>query len=334
MNACVSGESDIWVVERDMPQTRNLVPILNRTTLVAAGPGRAVRLSLTMNLKEIMVRVGPFWPRFGNLARMGVPVLIPDDFPCREPRILEAPEIITTGDEARLEWPSFELKEGEGVAAHSDTWLGPPDMYHTEQGLRFGDIQVVTDYRARLEGKDSLVLSCRLVITNKHSEPAEAFDFSFFFPRAVLDKETGAEIPLLRSFAYTSEGFSEPNPLDLLISDGLGRGAWGPRFTVMRERLEPGGQLVCSVEVKGTISDDEALIVPLVSLMARLQARYWPSSEVEAVPSAKFHSSAYTHFNLVVADSRLFRLKKGKAEVLSSSPFVRARLNSAPKPSK
>lgn len=323
MMTCNPAESNIWIVERDMPQTRNLVPILNRTTLVAAGPGPAVTCAVNQQVQEIHIKQGPFWPKFGSNARMGLPVLVPDDFPCREPRLLETPLINRKDTEVILQWADIKLAQGQGAAVHSDTWLGPPDMYHTSQGLAFGDILVITEYQARLDSGNSVTLTCHITLQNKHSEPVQAIDFSFFFPRALLDNETGQEIPLLEDFSFTAQGFSDPHPLDLLICDGLGRGAWGPRCTILKESLEPGKSLVCSLEVKGKIPAREVIIVPLVSLVARIAARYWPSSRIEIKPPGKVHYSDYTHFNLVVADSRLFRLAPGKITVEASAPLVR-----------
>lgn len=323
MITCNPAESNIWIVERDMPQTRNLVPILNRTTMVAAGPGSAATCTISQQVQEIHVKPGPFWPRFGSKARMGLPVLVPGDFPCKEPQHLEAPQINRKGTGVLLQWTDIKLDPGQGAAVYSDTWLGPPDMYHTGQGLAFGDILVITEYQAQQDKGNSVTLTCRITLQNKHSEPIQAIDFSFFFPRALLDNETGQEIPLLEDFSFTAQGFSDPQPLDLLICDGLGRGAWGPRCTVIKESLEPGKSLVCSLQLKGKIPDREVVIVPLVSLAARVTARYWPSSRVEISPPGSVHYSDYTHFNLVVADSRLFRLAPGKTTVEASSPLVR-----------
>lgn len=323
MVTCHPPESNTWIVERDMPQTRNLVPILNRTTMVAAGPGPAATCTVSQKVEEIHIKQGPFWPKFGSQARMGLPVLVPGDFPCREPRLLETPQVERKNNEVFLQWKDIRLTQGEGVAIHSDTWLGPPDMYHTAQGLAFGDILVNTDYQAQPGKGNSVILTCRITLQNKHSEPVQGIDFSFFFPRALLDNETGQEIALLEDFSFTAQGFSDSQPLDLLISDGLGRGAWGPRFTVLKESLEPGKSIDCSLQVKGKIPGREIIIVPLVSLTARVTARYWPSSQVEINPVGKVHYSDYTHFNLVVADSRLLRLAPGKAVVEASSPLVR-----------
>jgi hypothetical protein len=323
MIRCTPAESNIWIVERDMPQTRNLVPILNRTTLVAAGPGPSATCTINQQVREIHIKEGPFWPRFGGKARMGLPVLTPDDFPCREPHVLETPLISRKDTEVLLQWKDIKLAQGEGAAVHCDTWLGPPDMYHTGQGLAFGDILAITQYRAQLDSGNSVTLTCRITLQNKHSEPVQAIDFSFFFPRALLDNETGREIPLLEDFSFTAQGFSDSQPLDLLICDGLGRGAWGPRCTILMESLEPGKSVDCLLQVKGKITGKEVVIVPLVSLVARISARYWPSSRIEISPPGKVHYSDYTHFNLVVADSRLFRLASGKATVEASSPLVR-----------
>lgn len=328
--ACQTGKPEVWVVERDIPQSRNLIPVLNRTTLVAAGPGEAASCGVTWRLSEPSVRTGRFWPEFGNRAKMGLPVLTPEGFPAPEPRVLEAPVITIDGNEAVLRWPGIDLGPGESAAIHSSTWLGPPDMYHTEEGLAFGDIRVDTDYEV-VEGKpgeeaNSAVLICRITLTNTHPQPVEDLEFAFFFPRALLDDRTGGEIPLLGSFAVRSEGFSDPDPVDLLISDGLGRGAWGPRFSSRKERIGGGESVSYLVEATGTILEGGSLIVPLVTLVARIQARYWPSSVVEVFPPGEIHYSDYTHFNLVVADSRLFRLKRGEARVEASSSEVRRSL--------
>jgi hypothetical protein len=291
--------------------------------LIAAGPGPAATCTINQPVQEMHIKEGPFWPRFGSKARMGLPVLVPDGFPCREPRVLETPLISKTDKEIILQWKDIKLSQGDGAAVHSDTRLGPPDLYHVSQGLSFGDILVITDYQAHLDSDNSVTLTCRLTLQNKHTEPAQGIDFSLFFPRALLDNETGQEIPLLENFSYTAQGFSDPQPLDLLICDGLGRGAWGPRCTLLKDSLEPGKSLDCSLQVKGKIPGKEVVIVPLVSLVARISARYWPSSRIEIQPPGNVHYSDYTHFNLVVGDSRLFRLAPGKASVEASSPLVR-----------
>jgi hypothetical protein len=331
ITGCQDFGSDIWIVERDIPQTRNLIPVLNRTTLVAAGPGGPATCSVTWNLPETSVRKGRFWPEFGARAQMGLPVVTPEGFPDPNPRVLKAPEIQVEGDRAILSWKEIKLRPGEGAAVHAATWLGPPDLFHTTEGLAFGDIRLETRYEAKVgdgatgEGT-SVTLVCRLSLKNTHLLPVEDLEFSFFFPRALLDNKTGEEIPILNSFTYQAAGFSDTAPLDLLISDGLGRGAWGPRFVWKARRLDPGESRVFSVEVTGTIAGGEILVVPLVSIVARIQARYWPSSEVEVTPPGRVHYSDYTHFNLVVADSRLFRIKRGEANVEASSPEVRKQL--------
>lgn len=331
MAACESGDPEIWIVERDIPQTRNLIPVLNRTTLVAAGPGAGATCAVTWDLAEAAVRKGRFWPEFGSRARMGLPVVIPRGFPDPEPRMFEAPEIEVEGDRAVLSWKGIVLRPGEGAAVHASTWLGPPDLFHTAGGLAFGDIRLETLYEAKIgdggTGEGRLVtLACRLSLKNTHSLPVEDIEFAFFFPRALLDNKTGEEIPLIDPFAYEAGGFSDPAPLDLLISDGLGRGAWGPRFVWKAESLEAGENRAFQVVATGTIGKGEALIVPLVSLVARVPARYWPSSEVQVDPPGRVHYSDYTHFNLVVADSRLFRLGRDGARVESSSSEVRRSL--------
>ncbi|MCU0290116.1 MAG: hypothetical protein MUF15_27490 [Acidobacteria bacterium] len=320
---CDSSESNTWIVERDMPQTRNLVPILNRTTMVAVGQGPAVTAVISEKVQEIQIKQGPFWPNYGSNARMGVPVIVPDDFPAREPKLLETPIIKRKNNEVFLQWTDIKFSPGQGVVVHADTLLGPPDMYHTGQGLSFGDILVNTEYQAQQDKENSVILTCHITLLNKHTEPVQGIDFSFFFPRALLDNETGQEIPLLEGFSFIANGFLDSQPLDLLISDGLGRGAWGPRCTIQKEILEPGKSIVCFLQVKGKIPAKEVIIVPLVSLTARISARYWPSSQVEITPPGKVHYSDYTHFNLVVADSRLFRLAPGKASVEPSSLLVR-----------
>lgn len=328
-------ESNTWIVERDMPQTRNLIPVLNRTILISSGPGVPVSCTVTRHVKEKNIKKRSFWPAYGKNARISAPVLVPDGFPCPEPRVLDAPKITGKGEDVLLKWSDIKLRDGEGVAIHADTWLGPPDMYHTDKGLSFGDIAVDTSYTAKLaqatetdtnansDGNAvSVLFSCKITVTNRHSEPAESIEFSFFFPRALLDNETGQEIPLLEDFTYRAEGFSDPEPLDLLVCDGLARGAWGPRCLVTGKNLGPGESFSCSLTVKGKISGGEAFIVPLVSLMARTPARYWPSSEIEITPPGKLHYFDYTHFNLVVADSKLFRVNAKKVSVEPSSPVV------------
>lgn len=327
---CQTGKPEVWVVERDIPQSRNLIPVLNRSTLVAAGPGEAASCAVTWRLSEPNIRSGRFWPEFGKRAKMGLPIIIPEGFPAPEPRVLEAPVITIDGNDAVLRWPGIDLGPGEGAAIHASTWLGPPDMYHTERGLAFGDIRLDTDYEV-VEGNpdeeaSSATLICRITLTNVHPQPVEDLEFAFFFPRALLDDLTGGEIPLIGSFAVRAEGFSDSEPVDLLISDGLGRGAWGPRFSSRKERVASGESVSYLVEATGTILEGGSLIVPLVTLVARIQARYWPSSEVEVIPHAGIHYSDYTHFNLVVADSRLFRLKRGEARVEASSSEVRRSL--------
>ncbi|NIM12903.1 MAG: hypothetical protein GTO45_12320 [Candidatus Aminicenantes bacterium] len=322
-------ESNTWIVERDMPQTRNLIPVLNRTTLIASGPGVPAECTVIRHVKELNIKKGPFWPAYGKYARMSAPVLVPEDFPCREPRVLDAPQITGRGEDVQLKWSNIKLMDGEGVVIHTDTWLGPPDMYHTDKGLNFGDIAVDTNYTARLAqetGTDghavSVLFTCKITVTNRHSEPAESVEFSFLFPRALMDNKTGQEIPLLEEFTYTAKGFSDPEPLDLLVCDGLARPAWGPRCLVTRKHLGPGERFTCLLTVKGKITGGEVLIVPLVSLMGRIPARYWQSSEIEITPPGKLHYSDYTHFNLVVADSRLFRVSTHKVSVEPSSPVV------------
>lgn len=322
-------ESITWIVERDMPQTRNLIPVLNRTILISSGPGVPLECTVTRHVKEASIRKGPFWPAYGKYARMSSPVLVPEGFPCPEPHVLAAPQIAGKGENVQLKWSGIKLMNGEGVAIHSDTWLGPPDMYHSDKGLNFGDIAVDTNYTAAIaqetetaDGAVSVRFTCKITVTNRHSEPAESVEFSFLFPRALMDNETGQEIPLLEEFTYTAEGFTDPEPLDLLVCDGLARPAWGPRCLVTGKNLAPGESFSCSLTVKGKITGGEVLIVPLVSLIARIPARYWPSSEIQITPPGKLHYSDYTHFNLVVPDSRLFRVSKDKVSVEPSSPAV------------
>lgn len=327
-NALSEEKSSVWIVERDMPQTRNLVPILNRTTLVATGPGEPVSCTILRTLEKGQVAKGPFWPAYGSQARMSLPVLVPGDFPCREPRVLEAPGLKQIGEKMRLSWQDIKLKPGEGVAVHSNTLLGPPDMFHREKGLAFGDIRVSTDYKAHISERHTLVLECSLSISNNHEQPAGELEFSFFFPRALLDQETGGPLPLIEDFIYRAQGFDDNHPLDLLISDGLARGAWGPRLTLSRESLKKGEKISCKIIVTGSINQGEKLIVPLISLSARTPARYWSSSEIEITPPAKLNYSDYTHFNLVVADSKLFRISPTRVLVESSSDRVRQYLQS------
>lgn len=327
-NAWSEEKSSVWIVERDMPQTRNLVPILNRTTLVAVGPGEPVSCAIHRTLERGQVEKGPFWPAYGSQARMSLPLLVPGDFPCREPRVLEAPGLRQTGEEVRLSWADIKLKPGEGVAVHSNTLLGPPDMFHRESGLDFGDIRVLSDYKAHISERHTIVLECTLTISNNHPQPAEELEFSMFFPRALLDQETGEPHPLVEDFTYRAQGFDDNHPLDLLISDGLARGAWGPRLTLTRESLKKGEKLTCKITVTGSIHQGEQEIVPLISLSARTPARYWPSSEIEITPRAKLNYSDYTHFNLVIADSKLFRIGPTRVLVESSSDRVRQYLQS------
>ncbi|MCK4762647.1 MAG: hypothetical protein KAW12_10660 [Candidatus Aminicenantes bacterium] len=319
-------ESEVWIVERDMPQSRNLVPILNRSILVASGPGVPAKCTIRWQLKKINIEPGPFWPVFGGRAKMGAPVSVPENFPCREPRTLEKPQIIQKEQEALLQWAGIELADGEGAAVYADTYLGPADMYHTGSGLRFGDIEIETEYRGQTPGPGQVGLQCKITIRNKSDTPVDALDFSFFFPRALLDNKTGAGIPLIKDFAYAAEGFSDSRPLDLLISDGLARPAWGPRCVLKRDSLAPGESISCSLTVTGKLLEEVVLIVPLVSLVARTPARYWPSAQVEISPPGKVNYADYTHFNVVVADSRLFRLSSSGAAVEASSPVVLAAL--------
>lgn len=334
-----SGRSDVWIVERDMPQTRNLVPVLNRTTLVAAGAGEAFEASVGWEVAERQVEAGPFWPNFGQKALMSTPVVIPEGFPCREPDVLGEPEAKRTGRTVLLEWAGLKLSEGKGVAVRADVLLGPPDFFHTDRGLRFGDIEVRTDYRVAREKDGRCRVVCGIEIMNgRDAKAVEGLEFAFFFPRALLDKTTGGEAALLEGFDYDARGFADARPLDLLISDGLGRAAWGPRCAILRDRLEPGEKVACSFEATGRAKaaegDGEVVIVPLISLVARVASRYWPSSVVEIKPPGKTHYSDYTHFNIVVADSRLFRIAAGGearkvgagASVEPSGPLVRQSL--------
>ena len=325
-SACHMSESEIWVVERDIPQTRNLIPVLNRTILIAAGREGAVTCTVSWRLPEANTRKGPFWPEFGFRAQAGLPVWLPEGFPDPAPRVLGAPEIANEGEDAILRWPGIELRPGKGAAIYAETWLGPPDMYHAASGLAFGDIRVDSEYSAAIQGAASVSLSCRFVLRNTFSEPLEGLEFAFFFPRALLDNETGGEIPLLGSFACRTEGFSDSAPLDLLITDGLGRAAWGPRSAVRLDRLEAGQSVACHVDVTGKMLEGEVLIVPLVSFVGRIRSRYRPSSEVAVTPPSRVHYSDFTHFNLVIADSRLFRIGNGLADVEASSPEVRRAL--------
>lgn len=332
-----AGESDVWIVERDMPQTRNLRPVLNRTTMVAAGPGEAVEVSVGWRVEANQVEAGPFWPNFGRQALISAPVIIPEGFPCREPEVLGDPVATRSGGTVLLEWAGLRLSAGRGVAAHGDVLLGPPDMFHTDRGLRFGDLAVRTDYRIARQADGRVRMACLIVIENgRDAMPAEDLEFAFFFPRALLDQVTGRERPLLGGFDFVARGFDDERPLDLLISDGLGRAAWGPRCALSRARLDPAGTISCAFEATGTVptaaGEAEILIVPLVSFVARVASRYWPSSTVEIRPRGRTHYADYTHFNLVVADSRLFVIAAAGAEgvrgaagaaVEASGPLIR-----------
>lgn len=326
-----------WIVERDMPQSRNLVPILNRSILVAAGDGSTAEATYSVNWKlaGINVKKGPFWPVYGEKARMGVPIIVPEGFPCPEPGVLGEPVLEKKNGDVLLSWSANGLTPGQGFAVHSDIYLGPPDMFHTDSGLRFGDILVETEYQVKTvepsqgdsNKTQTVTLECKLTLKNTGKYRVAALEFTYFFPRALLDNTTGEEIPILENFRFLVQGFMDSNPMDLLVSDGLARPAWGPRCVLRQEVLEPGEVISLFFQAEGerkVNAKEEVLIVPLVSLVARTPARYWPSAEIAITPPGKVEYSDYTHFNLVTADSRLFRLgKKGDpVQVETSSPVV------------
>jgi len=314
------GEAQCFVVERDMPGSRNLIPIVNRTTMVGLVSGESVDVRISQMLPSGRCSSGPHWPAFGDRARMSIPVDVPEGFPL-DITDLGQPEILERNGATELRWTQKELEPATSIAVMSDTFLGPPDIYHTASGQRFGDLVLIERIRATQLGVSSS-LTFTVMAVNRGESAIDGLELALFVPHALLDYETGGKQPLLLDPEIRTRGLDDA-PIEFLISDGLARPAWGYRAVVRREQLAPGESLRFSMTIEGEVLHDEK-IVPLVNYVGRAYSRHLPSSEVTLSRPLRISYHDYTHFNLVVSSSRFVELKKdGQSRVRASAPLLR-----------
>ncbi len=319
--ANANARDKLWIVERDMPGSRNLIPILNRATFVGIEGEGTYKCSIEQPLTSEIAPKSPFWPAFGSKARMNDPVRVPDGFPAPEPRLLPEPK----ENDGSLKWSDITVLGGTSVAAYSDTYLGPPDLFHSKSGHRFGSIAVLTEYDVKKHRNGVAKLTCRIHIVNHSKEDVEKLEFGLFFPRALLDNLTGQEIPLLKAPRIRAEGLSD-EPLDLLICDGIARPAWGYRCVNRFAEFAAKAKHTINITVEAE-PDGDCLVIPVVTLRAKVPARFWPSSQVALDNSIPVQYDDYTHFNVVLGDSRCFRFEGKEATVERASQLLRDQLS-------
>jgi len=290
------------------------------TVVAADDPVSSV--AITQSLPAARAVTGPFWPVYGERARMGLPIRTPPGFPATTTALLGPPQVTGTDDTVDLTWHTPPFGGPTAVAVASDTLLGPPDLFHTERGMAFGELAVLEDYRVDRRRGGTVEVTCKTTLANGGSAPLTDLEYALFVPRALMDPLTGEERPLMTEATVSARNVTDGEPLPLLVCDGLARAAWGWRCVVRLASFAPGARHTFSVHVRGRPVDG-AVIIPVVTLVAVTPARFWPSSTVTFDAPRTVVYDDYTHFNVVVADSRAVHLTSQGGRIAPSSDLVR-----------
>ena len=307
-------EFDVLIVERDIPQTRNLVPIVNHEVMVVNLSDEELEIDIKSPFpKELYVR-SKFYPAFGETSLIAAPVYAPYEIEVSDYTILESPSIEVKEEDVIYSWRNVKIPAGEAVIAQYDNYFGDVNQYYTEEGLKIFELAVHTSHSAELEDQ-SVSLTLNYDLENKGEEDIEYLVFDAFLPYKLHLKVEEVELLEITEISASPEvELSAP-----MICDGFGTPANGKDAFVNAEKLSQGEHLEFFLKVRGIKRLDKGEIYPLLTIRCRIRGeQIWPPTVIEFEKELKVESFYYNECSLVIGDSKLFKLGPKSIELVEA----------------
>ncbi|MYN19731.1 hypothetical protein GTP81_23585 [Rugamonas sp. FT107W] len=268
------------VFERDLIQTRNFIPVINHSTVVA-NPGDAdLALIIRSPIPAELDRAGPFWPRFGPDATTastsgGVPAALAN----LARTVLGLPERMS-GGQAGYEWRSV-VDGKHALVADYTNYFGRPDAFVSGPGqLQLLDLHVRSRFTASRQ-QDEQVLTMEIELDNTGPRRLGGLQFRLCFPETVIDAAQQTR-RLWSVRAHRVQGDAVYSSVGHV--DGLGRRVvTGHAATLTADTLAPGERRSFTLTLSGAPPEREDVLFPsfLIGFFeAEGGPRLWPASTV------------------------------------------------------
>lgn len=311
-------EETLAVIERDTLQTRNFAPVINHEAMVVNLTGKALTVDIRSPFPAGKYIKDSSLAAFGKDSLLGAPLFSPFEAPVKEHMVLEKPALEEKGADISYYWNKVTIPAENAAIAQYDNYYGPVTAFYRPDGLDVEGLRVTGDYSVT---KQDTMFRFKFVFTLKNSgtQDIDEMFFRFFLPNALALDEKGD----LHTLVEPDEIWSSEN-LTVTIStiiDGFGNAARGIDATMEIGTLNAGAEIQGVLQIDFKKKVEEGDIFPIFNLLGRRKlTRLWPATIIsgEAIKSVKsFH---YLFYNLVITDSRLFKLKKDSIEVVASPP--------------
>lgn len=307
------------VVERDLLQTRNFVPVINHSTVVSNLDDADLALTIRSPVPPELDRSGPFWPRFGSDAVAGSASMaggartLPDEL---ARSVLGKPERMS-GTQGGYEWRAAVGGKHALVAGYTN-YFGAPDAFAASpERLQLLDLQIGSRF-SMSHRQDLLVLTVEIELANTGARPLSALQFKLCFPETVIDAAQQTQ-RLWSVRAHRVQGDAVYSSVGHV--DGLGRRvAAGHAASLTVDALAAGERRRFALELSGVLLERDDVLFPsyLVGFVeAEGGRRIWPASVVLSSSAAAPERRYYREAAMLLPAPRRYAIHGMEADVVA-----------------
>ncbi len=311
-----STQPSILVIERDVPQTRNFVPVINHEAMIVNLSEEDLTIDIKSPVPKELYVIGEFYPAFMEMSLLSEPRYYPYEVEISDYTLLDRAAIEENDEEVIFHWRGVRIAPGKAVIAQYDNYFGDVTQFYREDGLALFDLFIHTSYSASFQSGEAL-FALSYDMENRGKEDMEFVEFRLFFPDITFLGEENAPTKMVE----VTELSVSPNvePYRGFICDGFGNTAEGTIFPVSVGRLKPEEHYKFFVKVKGIKKMERGEIYPLVTVRYRMAGeRIWPPTIVSSEKSLEMKNFYYHYPSLVFPDRKLFKLGPKSVEVVES----------------
>jgi len=297
--------TQLVIVERDVPQTRNFDPVINHEALITNTSAKTLSVDIVSPITKGLNTKGRFFPAFGQDSLLGEPMQSPYQIGASKYDVLGRPVLAEENGQQCYIWRRVAIKPGSAVIAQYDNYYGKRSQFTTRQGVRLCDLDVRTDYKATVSGKN-VVLTLSYRLKNLGTHPWRGIFFGAFLP----DTVAGEKVDLVNMEISKTSASAGAHVERSAISDGRERMTHGSDLTFMLDALLPGQEASCWLVVSGVMKNPGG-IYPLLTIQARSEGdRIWPKTIVRSTGKIKTEGFYYRHLSMVMPDPKYFVISK------------------------
>lgn len=310
--------TSVLLVERDVPQTRvDFDPVINHEALVVNLSDKTIEVDIESQIPKGLYVVKKFFPAFGEESLLAMPMYYPQEVNVSDYKILQRPSIEEKKDgEAIFSWNSISILPKQAIIAQYDNYFGNLGQFYTKDGLKVLELFLRTSYTASLkEGGKVVAFELNYDLENKGKSEIEDIVMDIILPDEVYPEGENSVVKLFE----VTEAYASPNiKVDRgMLGDGFGKAATGTIFTVRIGKIKPGESHKLSMKVEGKRMAERGESYPLFTFQYRTKGDHiWPPTTLKSKKELEITKFYYKEANIILPDSKLFRFKPEKIEVV------------------